>query len=71
MHLQHVATVAAIHPDRIDNWQEDVPQAATRTSQFARLAASHNSTAASGPSRESLDPSPGLIAELARPARAF
>jgi hypothetical protein len=27
VHLQHVATVAAINLDRVDNWQEDVPQA--------------------------------------------
>jgi hypothetical protein len=71
VHLQHVVTVAAINLDRIDNWQEDVPQAATRTSRFARLAACQNSPAVSGPSRESPDPGPGLIAGLARPAWAF
>ena len=71
MHRQHVVTVAAINLDRIDNWQEDIPQAATRTSRFARIAASQSSPAASGPSRESPDRGPGLIAELARPAWAF
>ena len=39
MRLQHVVTVAAINPDRIDNWQEDIPRAATRTSRLARLVA--------------------------------
>jgi transposase len=38
-HLQHVATAAAIDLDRIDDWQEGVPRAETRTSRFARLAA--------------------------------
>ena len=56
-------------PDR--QLQEDIPQVPTRTSQFARLAACQNSPAVSGPSRESPDPGPGLIAELAQPAGAF
>jgi transposase len=38
-HLQHVATAVAIDLDRIDDRQEGVPRAETRTSRFARLAA--------------------------------
>jgi adenine-specific DNA glycosylase len=38
-HLQHVATAVAINLDRIDDRQEGVPRADTRTSRFARLAA--------------------------------
>jgi hypothetical protein len=38
-HLQHMATAVAINLDRIDDWQEGVPRAETRTSRFARLAA--------------------------------
>jgi hypothetical protein len=71
VHLQHVVTVAAINLDRINNWQEDVPQARTRTSRFARLVACQNSPAVSGPPRESPDPGLGLTVELARPAGAF
>jgi transposase len=37
--LQHVATAAAINVYRISDWLGGVPRAATRTSQFARLAA--------------------------------
>jgi transposase len=37
--LQHVATVAAINIHRVSDWLEGVPRAATRTSQFGRLAA--------------------------------
>jgi transposase len=37
--LQHIATAAAINVHRISDWSEGVPRAATRTSQFARLAA--------------------------------
>ena len=37
--LQHVATAAAINVYRISDWPGGVPRAATRTSQFARLAA--------------------------------
>lgn len=38
-HLQHVATAAAINLERIWAWLEGVPQATTRTSRFAALAA--------------------------------
>ena len=37
--LQHVATAAAINVYRISDWVGETPRAATRTSQFARLAA--------------------------------
>ena len=39
VHLQHVATAAAINIYRISDWLGNVPHAATRTSRFARLAA--------------------------------
>lgn len=38
-HLQQVATAAAINLERIWAWLEEVPQATTRTSRFAALAA--------------------------------
>ena len=38
VHLQHMATAAAINMDRIFAWLEAVPRAATRTSRFASLA---------------------------------
>jgi transposase len=38
-HLQHVATASAVNFSRISDWLGGVPRAATRTSQFARLAA--------------------------------
>jgi hypothetical protein len=37
-HLQHIATAAAIHVDRIVAWLEERPRAKTRTSRFAALA---------------------------------
>jgi transposase len=37
-HLQHIATAAAIHIDRIVAWLEERPRAKTRTSRFAALA---------------------------------
>ncbi len=37
-HLQHVATAAAIHIDRIVAWLDERPRAQTRTSRFAALA---------------------------------
>jgi len=36
--LQHIATAAAINLDRIVAWFDEIPQAQTRTSRFARLA---------------------------------
>lgn len=38
-HLQHVATAAAINIGRLADWLNGVPQATTRVSQFAALAA--------------------------------
>jgi IS5 family transposase len=37
-HLQHVATASAINLSRLSDWLGDTPRAATRMSQFARLA---------------------------------
>jgi hypothetical protein len=37
--VQHVATAAAINVYRLSDWFGGVPNAATRTSRFARLAA--------------------------------
>jgi transposase len=37
-HLQHIATAAAMNLDRIVAWLNEIPQAQTRTSRFARLA---------------------------------
>jgi DDE family transposase len=37
-HLQHVATAAAMHVDRIVAWLDERPRATTRTSRFAALA---------------------------------
>src|SRR5262245_44162045 len=36
-HMQHVATVAAIHLERLGAWFEERPRAQTRTSRFAAL----------------------------------
>lgn len=36
--LQHIATAAAINIDRLVAWFDEIPQAQTRTSRFARLA---------------------------------
>jgi hypothetical protein len=36
--LQHIATAAAINLDRIIAWLNEIPQAKTRISRFARLA---------------------------------
>ena len=38
IHLQHVATAAAINVERLAAWFRAVPRAATRTSRFAGLA---------------------------------
>jgi hypothetical protein len=38
IHLQHVATAAAINVDRIVAWLDERPRAKTRTSRFAALA---------------------------------
>ena len=38
VHLQHVATAAAISLERLAAWFRAVPRAATRTSRFAGLA---------------------------------
>jgi IS5 family transposase len=38
-HLQHVATASAINLSRLSDWLGVIPRAATRASQFARLAA--------------------------------
>jgi transposase len=35
--LQHIATAAAINIDRLIAWSNEIPQAQTRTSRFARL----------------------------------
>jgi transposase len=37
-HLQHVATAAALHVDRLVAWLDERPRAKTRTSRFAALA---------------------------------
>jgi transposase len=39
VHLQHVATAAAMNLGRAWDWLEGVPHAATRKSRFARLIA--------------------------------
>jgi transposase len=39
VHLQHVATAAAMNVSRVSDWLGGVPHARTRTSRFARLAA--------------------------------
>ncbi len=39
VHLQHVATAAAIDLARLSDWFRAIPRAATRTSRFAALAA--------------------------------
>jgi transposase len=37
-HLQHLFTAVAINLVRFDAWQNEIPQAKTRTSRFAALA---------------------------------